>query len=49
MFLDHLSYELIVTNFENGNKDALKPFLSESVMSSFVEVIERRKTNDENC
>ena len=41
------AYELIVTNFENGNKAALKPFLSESVMSSFEEVIEQRNANEE--
>ena len=41
------AYELIVTNFENGNIAALKPFLSEPVMSSFEEVIEKRNANDE--
>ena len=41
------AYELIVTNFENGNKAALQPFLSESVMSSFEEVIEQRNANEE--
>ena len=41
------AYELIVTNFENGNKAALKPFLSESVMSSFEDVIEKRNANEE--
>ena len=41
------AYELIVTNFESGNKEALKPFLSDSVMNSFEEAIEQRKANDE--
>ena len=41
------AYELIVTNFETGNKEGLKPFLSESVLNSFEEVIEQRKANDE--
>ena len=41
------AYELIITNFESGNKEALKPFLSESVLNSFGEVIEQRKVNDE--
>jgi len=41
------AYELIVTNFETGNKQALKPFLSDSVMKSFGEVIEQRKVNEE--
>ena len=41
------AYELIVTNFETGNKEALKSFLSDSVMDSFEEVIEQRKANDE--
>ena len=41
------AYELIVTNFETGNKEALKPFLSDSVMSSFEDVIDQRKANDE--
>ena len=41
------AYELIVTNFELGNKEALKSFLSDSVMNSFEEAIEQRKANDE--
>lgn len=41
------AYELIVTNFENGNKAALKPYLSESVLISFEEVIEQRNANEE--
>ena len=41
------AYELIITNFESGNKEALKPFLSDSVMSSFEDVIDQRKANDE--
>ena len=41
------AYELIVTNFETGNKQALKPFLSDPVMKSFEEVIEQRKVNEE--
>ena len=41
------AYELIVTNFELGNKEALKPFLSGSVMNSLEAAIEQRKANDE--
>ena len=36
------AYELIVTNFENGNKKALTPFLEKSVLSNFSEVIDQR-------
>ena len=41
------AYETIVTNFENGNKDALKPLLSNDVMESFSSVIDNRNSNDE--
>ena len=41
------AYETIVTNFENGNKDALKPLLSEDVMDSFSSVIDDRNANEE--
>jgi predicted lipid-binding transport protein (Tim44 family) len=37
------AYELIVTNFENGNKKALTPFLEKSVLSNFSEVIDQRQ------
>ncbi len=36
------AYELIVTNFENGNKKALNPLLEKSVLSNFNEVIDQR-------
>ena len=35
------AYETIVTNFENGNKDALKPLLSNEVLNSFTSVKHR--------
>ena len=41
------AYEMIVTNFENGNKKTLKPLLSDTVMNSFEEVIDQRKSNNE--
>ena len=41
------AYETIVTNFENGNKDALKPLLSKDVMDSFFSVIDNRNANEE--
>ena len=41
------AYETIVTNFENGNKDALKPLLSKVVMDSFSSVIDDRNANEE--
>ena len=41
------AYETIVTNFENGNKDALKPLLSKDVMDSFSSVIDGRNANEE--
>lgn len=37
------AYELIVTNFENGNKKALTPLLEKSVLSNFAEVIDQRQ------
>ena len=41
------AYEMIVTNFENGNKDALKSLLSEDVMNSFSSVIDERNSKHE--
>ena len=41
------AYEMIVTNFENGNKDALKSLLSEDVMNSFFSVIDERNSKNE--
>ena len=41
------AYETIVTNFENGNKDALKSLLSDDVYSSFSSVIDERKNKNE--
>ena len=41
------AYETIVTNFENGNKDALKSLLSEDVMNSFSSVIDERNSRNE--
>ena len=41
------AYETIVTNFENGNKDALKPLLSDDVLSSFSSVIDERNSKNE--
>tara|TARA_Y100000996_G_scaffold394455_1_gene358832 strand:- start:274 stop:888 length:615 start_codon:yes stop_codon:yes gene_type:complete len=41
------AYETIVTNFENGNKDALKPLLSDDVLSSFMSVIDERNSKNE--
>ncbi len=41
------AYEIIVTNFENGNKDALKPLLSDDVLSSFTSVIDERNSKKE--
>ena len=42
------AYETIVTNFENGNKEALKPLLSSDVMDSFSSVIDERKNKSES-
>ena len=36
------AYEIIVTNFENGNKEALKPLLEKNVIDNFSSVIEQR-------
>ena len=41
------AYEMIVTNFENGNTKELKPLLEDSVFTSFSDVIEKRKQNGE--
>lgn len=41
------AYEMIVTNFENGNKDALKPLLSNEVLNSFTSVIDERNSKNE--
>ena len=41
------AYETIVTNFENGNKDALKPLLSSEVLNSFMSVIDERNSKNE--
>ena len=40
------AYELIVTNFENGNKKALASFLEKSVLSNFSEVIDQRQQDN---
>ncbi len=42
------AYETIVTNFENGNKEALKPLLSSDVMDSFSSVIDDRNSKNES-
>jgi predicted lipid-binding transport protein (Tim44 family) len=42
------AYETIVTNFENGNKEALKPLLSSDVMDSFSSVIDERNNKSES-
>ena len=42
------AYEMIVTNFENGNTKELKPLLEDSVFISFSDVIEKRKQNGEH-
>ncbi len=42
------AYETIVTNFENGNKEALKPLLSSDVMDSFSSVIDERNSKGES-
>ena len=41
------AYETIVTNFESGNKDALKSLLSDEVLNSFSLVIDERNSNNE--
>ena len=41
------SYATIVANFENGNKDALKPLLSNEVLNSFTSVIDERNSKNE--
>ena len=41
------AYETIVTNFENGNKDALKSLLSDDVLNSFSSVIDERTNKNE--
>ena len=40
------AYELIVTNFENGNKKALTPFLEKLVLSNFSDVIDQRQQDN---
>jgi len=40
------AYELILTNFENGNKKALTPLLEKSVLSNFAEVIDQRQQDN---
>ncbi|MDG2416567.1 MAG: Tim44/TimA family putative adaptor protein [Pelagibacterales bacterium] len=40
------AYELIVINFENGNKKELTPFLEKSVLSNFSEVIDQRQQDN---
>ena len=37
---------MIVTNFENGNKKVLTPFLEKSVLSNFSEVIDQRQRDN---
>ena len=41
------AYETIVTNFENGNKDALKSLLSDDVLNSFSSVIDEWNSKNE--
>ena len=41
------AYETIFTNFENGNKDALKSLLSDDVLNSFSSVIDERNSKNE--
>jgi len=41
------AYEMILTNFENGNTKELKPLLEDDVFKSFTDVIDQRKKNDE--
>ncbi len=41
------AYETIVTNFENGNKDALKSLLSDDVLNSFSSVIDERNSKNQ--
>ena len=41
------AYEIIITNFENGNKDLLKPLLDENVLKNFFDVINQRNANKE--
>ena len=41
------AYEVIITNFENGNKDLLKPLLNENVTKNFFDVIDKRNANNE--
>ena len=36
------AYEIIVTNFESGNKEALKPLLEKNVIDNFSSVIDQR-------
>ena len=41
------AYEMIITNFENGHKDLLKPLLDENVLKNFIDVIDQRNANEE--
>ena len=41
------AYETMVTNFENGNNDALKSLLSDDVLNSFSSVIDERNRKNE--
>ena len=41
------AYETILTNFENGNTEELRPLLVDDVFKSFTDVINQRKKNDE--
>ena len=41
------AYEMIITNFENGHKDLLKPLLDENVLKNFIDVIDHRNANEE--
>ncbi|MDA9980759.1 Tim44/TimA family putative adaptor protein [Pelagibacterales bacterium] len=41
------AYEMIVTNFENGNIKELKSLLEDNVLNDFSEVITQRKQNSE--
>ena len=41
------AYETILTNFENGNTEELRPLLVDDVFKSFTDVINQRKKDDE--
>ena len=42
------AYELILTNFENGNKKALSSFLESTVLSNFSDVIDQRQNDNQS-